>query len=139
MLEGRQNQTTQLLAQVTQLRASLEAMRQQVAPVLEQARRQESASSLNGLFENFHDDLAGRIVETLRGWTKPDDCSLPELFRQCGTTTIGAFHDALRQLADDRIHLHPWTGPLYAIPEPPYALLVGHAVAYFASLKKGGS
>ena len=48
--------------------------------------------------------------------------------------TIGAFHDTLRalQTAGD-IYLHPWTGPLYDIPEPPYALLVGHEVAYYAS------
>ena len=26
-----------------------------------------------------------------------------------------------------------WTGPLYAIPEPPLALLVGHEIAYYAS------
>ena len=48
--------------------------------------------------------------------------------------TIGAFHDCLRQLhADGSIYLHPWTGPLYALPEPAYALLVGHGVAYYAS------
>jgi hypothetical protein len=144
VLESRQDQAAQLLAQVTQIQATLGAMRQHVGCVLEQVRRQEANGSLNGLFETFHeeapakavpDELAGRIVEALGRWSKPDDCALPELFRQCGPTTIGAFHDALRRLADDRIHLHPWTGPLYAIPEPPYALLVGHNVAYYASLK----
>ena len=35
-----------------------------------------------------------------------------------------------------QVYLHPWTGPLYDIPEPPYALLVGHEVAYYASVRK---
>jgi hypothetical protein len=48
--------------------------------------------------------------------------------------TIGAFHDTLRALQNaGEIYLHPWTGPLYDIPEPPYALLVGHEVSYYAS------
>ena len=34
-----------------------------------------------------------------------------------------------------RSHLHPWTGPLYALPEPAFALLVGHEVAYYASIR----
>ena len=35
-----------------------------------------------------------------------------------------------------KIYLHPWTGPLYDIPEPPYALLIGHEIAYYASIRK---
>ncbi|MSR30373.1 MAG: hypothetical protein EXR99_02595 [Gemmataceae bacterium] len=47
---------------------------------------------------------------------------------------IGAFHDALRQLAREKfIELHPWTGPLYQIPSPELALLTGHEIAYYAS------
>jgi hypothetical protein len=69
-----------------------------------------------------------------------EDCPLPELFRiareAAPTLTVGCFHDALRQLNDDgRVYLHPWTGPLYDLPEPAYALLVGHVVAYYASLR----
>jgi len=30
---------------------------------------------------------------------------------------------------------HPWTGTLYSIPEPEFAFLVGHEVAYYVSLK----
>jgi hypothetical protein len=42
----------------------------------------------------------------------------------------------LRSLHDrERIYLHPWTGPLYALPEPAFALLIGHEVAYYASLR----
>ena len=70
----------------------------------------------------------------------PRDCPLAELFRSLSTLepapTVGLFHDALRRLhADARIYLHPWTGPLYALPEPAVALLVGHEIAYYASLR----
>jgi hypothetical protein len=50
--------------------------------------------------------------------------------------TIGHFHDTLRQLhEEEKIYLHPWSGPLYEIPEPPYAVLIGHEVAYYASTR----
>ena len=66
------------------------------------------------------------------------DCPLPELWRGARATspglTIGQFHDALRQLSDERVlSLHPWTGPLYEMPEPETALLAGHEIAYYAS------
>jgi hypothetical protein len=68
------------------------------------------------------------------------DCALPELFgeaRRCAPTlTIGQFHDGLRALHQhDLIYLHPWTGPLYELPEPTLALLVGHEVSYYASVR----
>ena len=48
--------------------------------------------------------------------------------------TIGEFHDCLRELhADGAVTLSAWTGPLYALPEPQFALLNGHSIAYFAS------
>jgi hypothetical protein len=66
------------------------------------------------------------------------DCPLPELFRRAQATTpsltIGQFHDGLRRLHEQQlIYLHPWTGPLYELPEPACALLVGHEIAYYAS------
>jgi hypothetical protein len=69
------------------------------------------------------------------------DCPLPELFRRLHTDfpalTIGQFHDRIRLTHQGgRVHLHPWTGPLYEIPEPAYALLVGHEIAYYASLRE---
>jgi hypothetical protein len=88
------------------------------------------------------DELADAILARLADWASSvvagQDCPLPELYRSLTLRevppTIGAFHDALRQLhADHRVYLHPWTGPLYALPEPAYALLVGHNVAYYAS------
>jgi hypothetical protein len=35
----------------------------------------------------------------------------------------------------EQVYLHPWTGPLYAMPEPAFALLIGHEVAYYANLR----
>jgi hypothetical protein len=149
VLEARDSQATQLIAQVRQMQASLEALRQQVAPVLEQVR-QQSAGALNGLFKEFHGEpspapdesaLTRAIIDALTRWSGPEpDCPLPELYRQCGAVSLGTFHDALRWLhAAGLVYLHAWTAPLYAIPEPPCALLVGHDVSYYASLKQGGS
>jgi hypothetical protein len=69
-----------------------------------------------------------------------DDCPLPELYRHLkssqATATLGQFHDMLRELvAEHKIYLHPWTGPLYELPEPACAMLAGHEVAYYASLR----
>jgi hypothetical protein len=86
-------------------------------------------------------DPTPALLEHLDRWAAAnasEDCSLPELYRFATAAvpglSIGAFHDTLRALQDaGTIYLHPWTGPLYDIPEPPYALLVGHEVAYYAS------
>ncbi|MFO0863844.1 MAG: hypothetical protein U0744_04160 [Gemmataceae bacterium] len=94
-------------------------------------------------WDRTQDDLPGRIVERLKQWHdsgKLGDCPLPDLHRMLTTAspslTIGQFHDALRTLHDRRaVWLHPWTGPLYELPEPPLSLLVGHEVAYYASLR----
>jgi hypothetical protein len=85
-------------------------------------------------------DLAPAILTRLADWSGPTDCTLPELFRSLSLLesppTIGQFHDCLRKLcADGAVALHSWTGPLYAMPEPAYALLVGHGIAYYASLR----
>ena len=84
------------------------------------------------------------IREQLAVWHDADalsDCPLPELYRRLRSDsprlTIGQFHDRLRRMhQDEQIYLHPWTGPLYALPEPAYALLVGHEIAYYASLRE---
>lgn len=84
-------------------------------------------------------DLAPAVLAYLADHTGPTDCALPELYRALALTdalTIGAFHDCLRALhADGAVSLPQWTGPLYALPEPQYALLIGHGIAYYASLR----
>ena len=81
-------------------------------------------------------DIKARLSEWHAAGGAQADCPLPELYRKLDGVSIGQFHDALRQLHDDhQIYLHPWTGPLYALPEPALALLVGHEVAYYASIR----
>ncbi|MFL5339321.1 MAG: hypothetical protein ACJ8F7_04060 [Gemmataceae bacterium] len=89
-------------------------------------------------------DLATDILAQLEQWhaASSGDCPLPELYRGLKTSypelSIGAFHDGLRELhARNWLYLHPWTGPLYDLPEPPFALLVGHEIAFYASHKEG--
>ena len=90
------------------------------------------------------DDLAGAVLAHLADWAASagaaQDCPLPDLYKSLSVRevppTIGAFHDCLRALhAGRQVYLHPWTGPLYALPEPSCALLVGHEVAYYASAR----
>ncbi len=84
-------------------------------------------------------NLSALLFSALQRWQAATpvarDCPLPDLYRALESQpTVGEFHDALRQLhADGRIYLHPWTGPLYALPDPPFALLVGHEIAYYVS------
>ena len=82
------------------------------------------------------------VLAHLAGRSGATDCTLPELYRALAdlgpAPSIGAFHDCLRTLhADGALALHSWTGPLYALPEPQFALLVGHGIAFYASLKSG--
>ena len=84
-------------------------------------------------------DIKARLSEWHAAAGASQDCPLPDLYRKlesAGRVSVGLFHDALRQLHDDhQIYLHPWTGPLYAMPEPAFALLVGHEVAFYASIR----
>jgi hypothetical protein len=150
-LEARESQLGQLLGQVRTLQSGLESLRTSVAAVLDRIRQAEApapARDLNGLCRDFHDDTteqATAVLQALQRWQAAgasEDCTLPELFRQvrasCPGVSLGSFHDTLRQLQDaGRIYLHPWTGPLYEVPEPPCSLLVGHEIAYYASIKEG--
>ena len=119
--------------------ASLEAMRSLLRPVLE---RTAASADLKSVFRQFHDaplDPCPVLAHLLGKWNGPDDCPLPELYKQACERipglTLGGFHDALRRMHRDAVaYLHPWTGPLYQMPEPRCSLLVGHEVAYYASL-----
>ena len=130
----------------------LEQRRRQVDELLTQAR--SMAENLKGLnatlalvmpkvtfarMEVPHDiDLPGEILAALAEWSSGagQDCPLPELHRRLESKpSPGTFHDALRKLhREGRVYLHPWTAPLYTIPDPAFALLVGHEVAYYASI-----
>jgi hypothetical protein len=132
-LEGRQKQLADLIATAQQAQGTLEAMKGLVGIVLE--RVQQSCN------KGTAEELAARIMEILADWHAAHaskDCPLPDLFRALSESApaVGTFHDALRHLQErQRIYLHPWTGPLYDLPEPALALLVGHEVAYYASLR----
>lgn len=155
-LEARTGQVEELLALARRAQADLEALKASAARVLAHVSAAGPAAgyshNLNALFQTFRggangerDALPRATLGELSRWAPagtPEDCPLPELFRrlqpQFPALTLGAFHDALRQMHDaGQAHLHPWTGPLYDIPEPAYALLVGHVVAYYASKKEG--
>jgi hypothetical protein len=153
-LEARHGQVEELLALARKAQADVEAVKAAAARVLAHVTAAEPPAgyshNLNALYQTFRgtngerDALPGAVLSELSRWppaAAPEDCPLPELFRrlqrQFPGLTLGAFHDALRQLHDGgQAHLHPWTGPLYDVPEPAYALLVGHAVAYYASKKR---
>jgi hypothetical protein len=135
VLEARQGEVDDLLADARRMADGLIGLRDAVARVLPKvtAGRVTEASPTPAA------DLADVLLSRLSDWDSSagEDCPLPELFRRAGAPSIGAFHDALRRLHDrGAVYLHPWTGPLYAVPEPAFALLVGHGVAYYASARQ---
>jgi DNA-binding PadR family transcriptional regulator len=142
-LQGLKDAVARVLPQVTtdRIREPLAASRRAV-----DCREAASGSRLNGAVAVLDAPpilvLADTILARLTDWAASanagEDCPLPDLFRSLTTRdpqpTIGEFHDCLRRLhAAGSVYLHPWTGPLYALPEPAYALLAGHNVAYYAS------
>lgn len=133
-LEARQTETTALVASARQLQGTLEALRSRADQVLQQLPT--VATNDDSWRESVLEFLAHRHSNG-----SSEDCPLPELYRQAklssSALTIGSFHDGLREMHEsERIYLHPWTGPLYALPEPPLALLVGHEIAYYASPRR---
>jgi hypothetical protein len=135
VLEARQGEVNDLLATARRMADSLGGLREAVARVLPKVSTNRVASEPTSPSPT---DLAGTLLSRLTDWaaTAGEDCPLPELYRRSGATSVGAFHDALRRMHDrGAVYLHPWTGPLYALPEPAFALLVGHGVAYYASIR----
>ena len=159
-LEARQTQAADLLVSLRRMQTGFDALKSAAEMVLDQLSRpvrSDPVESIAGRFQRFHNvaadaprspetlaDLQALLLTRLTEWQPSaagEDCPLPELYRRAQTVvaglTLGAFHDALRRLHDaGQMYLHPWTGPLHALPEPPFALLVGHEIAYYASLKK---
>lgn len=141
VLEARQGEVGELLATARRMADGLHGLREAVARVLPQVTHSRIAAPADRLPPAT---LGDSLRATLAGWAGSaaagEDCPLPDLYRRLADApSIGAFHDGLRELhAAGAVYLHPWTGPLYALPEPAYALLVGHGVAYYASLRSAG-
>lgn len=135
VLEARQGEVDDLLAAARRMADSLVGLREAVARVLPKV----TTGRVGEPSPAAATDLADVLLSRLSDWDSPagEDCPLPELYRRAAAPSIGAFHDALRRLHDrGAVYLHPWTGPLYAVPEPAFALLVGHGVAYYASARQ---
>ena len=153
VLEERRGEVQALLKTADRMAASLAGMTERIQSVLPQValHRQpvpvESPAWDRGgniaLMPPAWDapELAERVMSRLADWSSRGgvtrDCPLPELFRTLDPApSIGLFHDALRQLHDERrVYLHPYTGPLYTLPEPAYALMIGHEVSYYANAR----
>jgi hypothetical protein len=140
-LDQQTGKLSELTAAAHAQQAAVDAIRLAVSRV-EEHLRQRTAPPFP-LSKNGTPPLEETITQALGAWHQRQpmgDCPLPELLRGVRATspgsTIGRFHDALRRLTQERVlSLHPWTGPLYEMPEPEAALLVGHEIAYYASLR----
>lgn len=145
VLEGRKAEVRELSEAVSRMAFGLEAMHAAVAQVLPRLtetngmpmNRMTTAERPATTADALIADIKARLAEWHASVGNARDCSLPDLYRRLvGEVSVGAFHDALRQLHDDhQIYLHPWTGPLYTLPEPRFALMVGHEVAFYASAR----
>lgn len=143
-LEARGRAANDLIGEAKRLADGVEALRGAVARVLPQVMTARLAPIVagGGWEPEPANDLPAAIAAVLSDWFDAPtgasrDCPLPEVMKRLpNPPTLGEFHDALRSLhANGRIYLHPWTGPLYAMPDPACALLCGHEVAYYASLR----
>ncbi len=131
-VEARQAQLGELVHAARQAQVSLDGLRDVVRRVLAQPEQAADA-----------DDWLPAALAHLDRWHAAgtsEDCPLPELYRELcqgrPALTVGQFHDGLRRLhAQGQIYLHPWTGPLCDLPQPTLALLVGHVIAFYASLR----
>jgi len=148
-LEARQGQIADLVATAQQLQASLEALKGIAEKIFHQVRHSAAtsgAAACNGSATAARDSDAwvASVLVHLRSWRGSgalEDCPLPELYRAAQRNgpalSIGHFHDGIRRLhAQHQLYLHPWTGPLYELPEPALALLIGHEIAYYGSLRQ---
>lgn len=142
VLEDRQRDVADLRSTTARMADGIESLRGIIARVLPQVTATKLVPAMAGGGESWEprSDLGEDIAAKLAEWAESPtgisrDCPLPELYRSLNEPpSLGEFHDALRKLHDEgRIYLHPWTGPLYAMPEPACALLVGHEIAYYAS------
>jgi hypothetical protein len=146
VLEERQKQVAELHAATRNLAASLESLQTTVKQILPAPAEPHHNGPKSTLACAAGSEWKPAVPEILEQWHagSAGDCPLPALYRRLQSShshlTIGRFHDGLRELHEQhKVYLHPWTGPLYQLPEPPFALLIGHFVAYYASLRKSDS
>jgi hypothetical protein len=138
-VEARQAQLGEVVNAARQAQATLDGLRSAAQQVLAQVRPEP----VDGQPAAEQDAWHAAALECLGRWQSTgasQDCPLPELYRELqldhAALTVGQFHDGLRRLDEQRkIYLHPWTGPLCDLPQPVLALLVGHVIAYYASLR----
>lgn len=132
VLESRQGEVDQLLESAKRMAENLQGLKEAANAILPRVMTAKVR------IEPQPTDLAETLFAALKHHAEGHDCPLPTLFRALTPApSIGEFHDALRALhAAGRLYLHPWTGPLYSLPEPQFALLAGHEVAYYASLNE---
>ena len=152
VLEDRHSAVSELAVTTAKMAAGLVSLRTLVEQVLPRLSNHPvmNGTPMNGLLapprpsvtaatDALIADVKARLAEWHAAAGASQDCPLPDLYRKlesAATVSVGLFHDALRQLHDDhQVYLHPWTGPLYALPEPAFALMVGHEVAYYASIR----
>jgi hypothetical protein len=122
------------------VQTALTRVRENAVPKLAHSQRPSANGSSDHATSKDSTDAALTYLRQWQSDRPQEDCPLPclhrEVRRYIPLLTIGQFHDGLRELqAKARVYLHPWTGPLFEIPEPALALLVGHAIVYFASLR----
>jgi hypothetical protein len=137
VVDERGKQVEEVVAAARQCQATFESLKQHVARTLMQLQHKPVTLPAPTTDESWKVEALAFLAQ----WqdAKPhEDCPLPDLFAHARQTlpglTLGQFHDGLRRLHDaGQVYLHPWTGPLYEIPDPACALLIGHAVAFYAS------
>lgn len=139
--DDQREQFTQIAAALERNRDAVEALRALAERTLQNVNRNQPAvPSVNG---NGQRGIDEDLLQVLHAWNEGgplEDCPLPRLQRALADRhaklTIGQFHDSVRRLhMEQRIYLHPWTGPLYEIPEPTLAFMVGHEIAWYVSLR----
>ncbi len=142
IVERQQGQLTELVGAARHMAGALEGLRRAVEHWSAESAIGRERHHLGPKSERVEEDRVGseELLAVLDHWPEQaaHDCSLPELYRRLKedlpSLSIGQFHDLLRSLHESgQIYLHPWTGPLYELPEPSLALLVGHLIAYYAS------
>ena len=142
-LEARQAQVGELVATARRWQSGLDGLQAAVRGILLEIQKPGGASTGTSPSANGSEIWLAEVVACLSAWHaagKSSDYPLPDLYRKvqhlAHDLTIGRFHDGLRKLhVQQRIYLHPWTGPLHEMPEAAYALLIGHEIVYYASIR----